>query len=57
MNQDDDHKDEPEELQTQPNQLMVLLQEYEEKLKSVTILQEDIDLAIEELRAIIRSIR
>lgn len=57
MNQDDNHKDEPEELQTQPNQLMLLLQEYEEKLKSVTISPEDIDLAIEELRAIIRSIR
>jgi hypothetical protein len=57
MKQDDDNRDELEKLQEQRNLLMLLLLEYEEKLKSETISQEDIDLAIEELRAIRRSIR
>lgn len=57
MNQDDDNRDELEKLQEQRNLLMLQLLEYEEKLKSETISQEDIDLAIEELRAIRRAIR
>jgi hypothetical protein len=57
LSQTDDHNDELEELQKSRNRLMLLLQEYEEKLKSDTISQEDIDLEIEELRVIIRANR
>ena len=57
MNLDDKHKDALDKPQLQRNELMLLLQEYEEKLKSETISPEDINLAIEELRAIIRAIR
>lgn len=57
MSQADDHNDELEELQKSRNRLMLLVQEYEEKLKSDTISQEDIDLEIEELRVIIRANR
>jgi hypothetical protein len=57
LSQADDHNDELEELQKSRNRLMLLVQEYEEKLKSDTISQEDIDLEIEELRVIIRANR
>ena len=50
-------RDSLNKLQEQRNLLKLLLLEYEEKLKSDTISLEEINHAIEELRALIRAFR